>query len=227
MEKNRSTTAQYIMNTLAGKSDAELHKMINDIQTLMTYYRCAILETETKFRVLDEQFSLAHERNPISGIKSRLKSLSSIQEKLQRKGLTVSLDNIEENLNDVAGVRVICGFVDDIYMLADCLIQQDDVTLLCKKDYIAQPKPNGYRSLHLIIEIPIFLSGGKKNVKVEVQLRTISMDSWASLEHRMRYKKLLSEEKQQKTSKMLNECAELSNDLDSRMREIRRIIEEE
>ena len=134
---------------------------------------------------------------------------------------------IEENLHDIAGVRVITSFVDDIYMLADCLMQQDDVTLLCKKDYIAQPKPNGYRSLHLIIEIPIFLSGGKKNVKVEVQLRTISMDSWASLEHRMRYKKLLSEEKQQKTSKMLNECAELSNDLDSRMREIRRIIEEE
>ena len=144
----------------------------------MARYRCAIMEVETKFRILDEQLSLQKERNPIESIKTRLKSPESIRGKLKRRELPLTLDSIENNLNDVAGVRVICSFVDDIYMLADCLIQQDDIELLETKDYIKHPKPNGYRSLHLIIQIPIFLQNEKRLMKVEVQLRTIAMEFW-------------------------------------------------
>ena len=131
----------------------------------MTYYRCAMYEVETKFKVLNEQLSLLHERNPIESIKTRLKSVNSIKEKLDRKNLPANISSVENNMYDVAGIRVICGFIDDIYMLADCLLKQDDITLIEKKDYIKNPKPNGYRSLHLIVEIPIFLCDDKKYVK--------------------------------------------------------------
>lgn len=208
-------------------SSEEMKEGYDRLQKLMSCYRCAILEVETKFRVLNEQFSLQHERNPIDSIKSRLKSAESIREKLQRRNLPVTISSIEENLNDVAGIRVICSFIDDIYMLADCLVHQDDITLLEEKDYIKKPKENGYRSLHLIVEIPIFLQDEKKNMKVEVQLRTIAMEFWANLEHRMRYKKNLSEELAQKTSRELSECAEASAALDLKMQRIRDTIEEE
>ena len=132
-------------------SSEEMKEGYDRLQKLMSCYRCAILEVETKFRVLNEQFSLQHERNPIDSIKSRLKSAESIREKLQRRNLPVTISSIEENLNDVAGIRVICSFIDDIYMLADCLVHQDDITLLEEKDYIKKPKENGYRSLHLIV----------------------------------------------------------------------------
>ena len=161
---------------------------------LMTYYSCALLEIETKFKVLNQQFSLEQEHNPIETIKTRLKSTESILEKLHRKNLPMDMAAVEENLYDVAGIRVICPFINDIYCLADCLMQQDDVTLIEKKDYIKNPKENGYRSLHLIVETPIFLQDEKRLMKVEVQLRTIAMDFWASLEHRMRYKKNLNPE---------------------------------
>ncbi len=210
---------------LSGKTPEELAAIVHQYNTLMTYYRCAILEVETKFNVLDEQLSLTRERNPIVDIKSRLKSLESIREKLYCKGFPMTISAVEENLKDVAGIRVICGFVDDIYMLADCLVSQDDVTLIAKKDYIKNPKPNGYRSLHLIVEIPIFLSDEKKRIKVEVQLRTIAMESWANLEHRLRYKKNLSPELLAKTSDMLRSCADISETLDSTMQEIRYLIE--
>ena len=161
---------------------------------LMTYYSCALLEIETKFKVLNQQFSLEQEHNPIETIKTRLKSTESILEKLHRKNLPLDMAAVEENLYAVAGIRVICPFINDIYCLADCLLQQDDVTLIEKKDYIKNPKENGYRSLHLIVETPIFLQDEKRLMKVEVQLRTIAMDFWASLEHRMRYKKNLHPE---------------------------------
>lgn len=192
---------------------------------LMSRYRCAIMEVETKFKVLNEELSLESERNPIESIKSRLKSPESIYEKLIRKNLPISLESIEDNLFDIAGVRVICSFIDDIYMLADCLIKQDDVTLIEMKDYIRNPKGNGYRSLHLIISIPIFLQNEKRNMKVEVQLRTIAMEFWANLEHQMRYKKDLSPEILEKISEELSACAETSAELDLRMQEIRYTIE--
>lgn len=221
------TIKQEILSILDIKTDEELMTMATNAAVLMSYYRCAALEIETKFRVLNEQFTLAKERNPIESIKSRIKTFPSIREKLYRRNLPFSIDSIKENLNDVAGVRVICGFVDDIYMLADCLIQQDDVKLITKKDYIKNPKPNGYRSLHLIVEIPIFLYNEKRYMRVEVQLRTIAMESWANLEHKLRYKKNLSQATHEKTSTLLYECAQLSETLDQKMQLIRDIIDDE
>ena len=203
----------------------ELEKEFLKVRELMAYYRCAIMEVETKFNVLNEQFSLLHERNPIEGIKSRIKRPISIQEKLQKKGKKMTAENIENELNDVAGVRVICSFVNDIYMLADCLTAQDDIVVLKEKDYIKNPKGNGYRSLHLIIQIPIFLKNEKKMMKVEVQLRTIAMEFWANLEHRLRYKKELSEEVLNETAKELQICADMSWDLDDRMQRVKDRIE--
>lgn len=198
---------------------------MENIQLLMAQYRCAIMEIETKFKVLNEQFSLQHDRNPIETIKTRLKSPESIMEKMKKKNLEFSITSIEENLYDVAGVRVICPFVDDIYLLCDCLLSQDDITLVRKKDYIKNPKPNGYRSLHLIVEVPIFLKNEKKPMKVEVQLRTIAMDFWASLEHQLRYKKNLSEEILEELAFELRECASISSTLDYRMEVIKNKID--
>ncbi|MDD6812194.1 MAG: GTP pyrophosphokinase family protein [Lachnospiraceae bacterium] len=194
------------------------------VDTMMAYYRCAIMEVETKFKVLNEQFSLRYDRNPIESIKTRIKSMESIMKKVRNKNLPLSLSSIEENIRDVAGVRVVCSFLDDIYMLADCLLQQDDITLLERKDYIQNPKESGYRSLHLIVEVPIFLQNEKRNMKVEVQLRTIAMDFWASLEHKLRYKKNIPEEEAELLAKEMVECAKTSAALDSRMQDIKNRI---
>ncbi len=195
-----------------------IEKMAQEMRSLMIYYRCAIMEIETKLKVLNEEFSLKQDRNPINSIKTRLKSYASIKEKLERRGLVATPDQIENGLNDVAGVRVICSFLDDVYAVADALLKQDDITLITKKDYIKNPKQNGYRSLHLIIEVPIFLQHSKHMVKVEIQLRTIAQDFWASLEHQMRYKKnfIFTEE----MAKELLECANLSSALDERMEKL-------
>ena len=192
---------------------------IQQFRKLMAYYRCAMMEIETKLHVLNEEFSLQYERNPINSIKTRLKSPESMQKKMEKKGLPLSVESIENNLCDVAGVRVVCSFSEDVYSLADALLVQDDITLLQKKDYIKNPKPNGYRSLHLIVEVPIFLAKEKKMMKVEIQLRTIAMDFWASLEHQLRYKKeyLFSAE----MGEELKNCAELSAELDERMGRLR------
>ena len=186
-----------------------------EFRRLMSYYRCAIREVETKFRVLDEEYSLRNDRNPISVIKTRLKSVPSIMEKLKRKEVPLTIPSIEENLNDVAGIRVVCSFVQDVYKLADALIKQDDITLLETKDYIKNPKWNGYRSLHLIIEVPIFLEKEKRKMKVEIQLRTIAMDCWASLEHQLRYKK--GKEFSEEMQNSLLKCAQISQDMDEEM----------
>ena len=185
---------------------------------LMAYYRCAMMEVETKFNVLNEELSLQYDRNPIETIKTRLKSAESIMEKCNRKGISITPESIEQNLFDIAGVRVICGFPSDIYMLSEAFLKQDDIFLITQKDYIKEPKENGYRSLHLIVETPIFLHNQKKLMKVEVQFRTISMDWWASLEHKIRYKKdyVITEE----TERELKECAEISAGLDDRMERI-------
>ena len=189
-----------------------------------SYYRCAIMEIETKFNVLNEQFSLRYDRNPIESIKTRIKSMDSLIRKVRDKNIPLTLDAIEENIYDIAGVRVVCSFVDDIYRLADCLLQQDDITLIRRKDYIKNPKPTGYRSLHLIVSVPIFLENEKKDVKVEVQLRTIAMDFWASLEHKLRYKKNISPQMLEKLAHELTDCAEISASLDSRMQNVRNLI---
>jgi putative GTP pyrophosphokinase len=211
-------------NTLSPQDVLEqFKKFSNPFRELMAYYNCAIMEIETKFRVLNEEFSLQYDRNPIESIKTRLKKPGSILEKARRKDISISPKDIEDNIFDIAGVRVICLSPSDIYMLADCLIKQDDITLIAKKDYLKNPKPNGYRSLHLIVEVPIFLARTKKLVKVEIQLRTIAMDFWASLEHKVKYKKSLADA--DKLTAELKECADISAALDLRMEEIRKRIE--
>lgn len=190
---------------------------------LMAYYRCAMMEVSTKFNVLNEELSLQYDRNPIETIKTRLKTPESIFEKLTRRGLPLTVESIEENLNDVAGVRVICSYTSDIYMLAEALLRQDDITLVRKKDYIQSPKPNGYRSLHLIVAIPIFLHDQKRMMRVEVQFRTISMDFWASLEHKIRYKKELPII--QEVEEELLSCANLSATLEARMEGIQKLVD--
>ena len=191
-----------------------------EVKHLMSYYKCAIREIETKFRVLDEEFSMLNDRNPINSIKTRLKTMPSIIEKLERKGYEISVSNIENELNDIAGIRIVCSFIEDVYKLADALLRQDDITLIRRKDYIKNPKESGYKSLHLIVEVPIFLEEEKRKMKVEIQLRTIAMDCWASLEHQLRYKKgaRFTESMQDE----LYKCAQLSVELDERMDSLRR-----
>lgn len=190
---------------------------------LMAYYRCAMMEVETKFRVLSENLSLEDDRNPIEAIKTRMKSPESIANKLNSRNLPLTLESIEENLNDVAGVRVICGFPGDIYRLSEAFLRQDDVTLLEKKDYIENPKRNGYRSLHLIVTVPIYLHNEKRLMRVEVQFRTIAMDWWASLEHQIRYKKEVTVTKD--NAKELRDCAEQAAILDYRMEQLYKTIQ--
>lgn len=192
----------------------------DDFKMLMTYYECAILEVQTKLDVLNNEFKANKLRNPIETIKSRIKSPSSILEKLERKGYDSSLEAIRDNLDDVAGIRVICSFVDDIYKVSEMLTNQDDIKVLSRKDYIKNPKKNGYRSLHLVVEIPIFLSSGKKPVRVEVQIRTIAMDFWASLEHEIHYKKFANSNVE--AVKQLAECADTIYETDIKMMSIRK-----
>ena len=201
----------------------KLRTMVQDriypYRELMAYYNCAMMEVATKFNVLNEELSLQYDRNPIESIRTRLKSVDSIAEKLTRKGISLPLnvEKIQEEIHDIAGVRVICSYPSDIYMLSEAFLRQDDTFLVERKDYIQNPKPNGYRSLHLIVEVPIFLHNRKKLMKVEVQFRTISMDWWASLEHKIRYKKDLGEANQAHIEQELKECAEISAALDKRM----------
>ena len=203
-----------------------ISRHLEPIEQMNAYYRCAIMEIETKFKVLSEQFSLKYDRNPIETIKSRLKSQDSILKKMSRKGIPVTLENMEREIDDIAGVRVICSFVEDVYMLADCLLQQDDITLLEKKDYIRYPKDSGYRSLHLIVQVPIFLQNEKRQMKVEVQIRTLAMDLWASQEHKLRYKKSIPEDEEESISNELAECAQILSSVDTRMQALRTKLSE-
>ena len=188
----------------------------------MTMYNCAIKEVRTKFEILNDNLSVEYDRNPIEMIKSRIKTPESIIKKLKRKGLSYDIDAIVENIYDIAGVRVICSFVEDIYVVAKMLSSQDDIKVLEIKDYIKNPKPNGYRSYHMIVEIPVFFAQCRKNMKVEVQLRTIAMDFWASLEHKMRYKKDI--EGVSAVYKELRDCAEIIASTDLKMQEINKSI---
>ena len=194
-----------------------LESTFSEIKMLMTYYECAILEVKTKLDVLNKEFQANQLRNPIETIKTRIKSPASIMEKLERKGFELSIQSIKDNLDDVAGIRVICSFVDDIYKVADMLTNQDD---------IKNPKKNGYRSLHLVVEIPIFLSNEKKPMRVEVQIRTIAMDFWASLEHEIHYKKFSNSNVE--AVKQLTECADVIYETDMKMLKIRKnLLDEE
>lgn len=166
----------------------EFQKMVDDFFTIQCRYTAAMREVQTKLEILDDEFQMRHKRNPIHHMQSRMKTIHSMMDKLQRKHHAVSMDSAVENLYDIAGIRVICSYVQDVYAVARLLTSQDDLRLIAMHDYIREPKANGYRSLHLIVEVPVFLQDGRILVPVEVQLRTIAMDFWASLEHSMRYK---------------------------------------
>jgi putative GTP pyrophosphokinase len=166
----------------------DFQRMMDEFFAIQCRYSAAMKEVQTKLEILDDEFQMKHRRNPIHHIESRLKSIQSIMEKLRRKQFSVSMHSATENLTDIAGIRVICSYVQDVYTIAHLLTSQDDVHLREMRDYIRHPKPNGYRSLHLIVEIPVFLQEGRMMIPVEVQIRTIAMDFWASLEHNLRYK---------------------------------------
>lgn len=194
-----------------------------DYKEMRMRYSCAIKEVRTKFDVLNSEFNVRYQRNPITSIRSRLKSSTSIMRKLERKNLSFTLENVENNLFDVAGIRVVCSYVDDIYMLAQALAKQDDITVIKEKDYIKHPKPNGYRSYHMIVSVPVFFSDRTQNMAVEVQIRTIAMDFWASLEHQLKYKQDIPN--QMDIVRQLNECAEQIASVDKKMWLVRQQIE--
>ena len=197
----------------------ELTGQLEDFDILMMYYDCALTQMRTKLEILNREVALKKKRNPFESIKSRLKKPVSIYEKLKLRRIPFSVENIEKYLTDVAGLRVVCSFIDDIYIIRDSLASQDDVKIIQEKDYIAHPKKNGYRSLHLIIEVPIFLMQEKKYMRVELQFRTIAMDFWASVEHNMKYKKEIKNA--ESIVEELRYSADLINQLDRRMLQIR------
>jgi len=212
------------MEELLNKNNDKIEKIeqafgeFNKFRQFMMMYNCAIKEVQTKFEILNDELSTMHNRNPIEMIKSRIKTPESIIEKLYRKEFPMSMESVLENINDVAGIRVICSFIDDIYQVAQMLVNQDDIKLVEVKDYIKNPKENGYRSYHMIIEVPVFFTNHKQYMKVEVQLRTIAMDFWASLEHKMRYKKNI--EDVEEISNELKLCADIIAKTDVKMQNI-------
>jgi putative GTP pyrophosphokinase len=199
-------------------------KALQPIKEFMMNYSCAMEVVKTKIDVLNKEFQVRTCRNPVESVVSRLKEPSSIIAKLERLGHEKTIEEAEKYILDIAGVRIICSFVKDIYMIAELLMKQEDLKLLRMKDYIRNPKPNGYRSLHLILSVPIVLSTGKKDVMVEVQIRTSAMDFWASIEHKITYKKDFPEK--ERITRQLRECAEQINTIDMRMEKIDEAIEE-
>jgi putative GTP pyrophosphokinase len=190
-------------------------------QEMEMMYACAIREVQTKAEVLNDEMSVRYHRNPISSITSRVKKPESIAQKLYKKGLPFTVEAIMSNLTDVAGVRIICEFIDDIYSIAAMIAMQDDLKLINIKDYIKYPKPNGYRSYHMIVEIPVFFSKGKTPMRVEIQIRTMAMDFWASLDHELKYKKNIAPEEEEIIAQELLACAERIAETDEIMQQIR------
>ena len=194
---------------------------VPEFKELMMQYECAIMEVNTKLHVLNNEFSHMHQRNPIESIKTRIKTPASILEKLNRRNLPICIDSLENGLTDIAGIRVICPFPDDIYNVAELLTNQDDVITVARKDYIKNPKKNGYKSLHLIIKVPIYSAEGEQKELVEIQLRTIAMDYWSVLEYELYYKKRDNAEIEAELKKYAEEIA----NLDYRMLKLRNKIE--
>lgn len=168
---------------------ALLYHNYQDFLRFQHLYSSAVREIQTRLEVLNEEFSIRYAHNPIHHVESRLKSTNSIIEKLRRKGCDISMESAKRNINDIAGIRVVCCYIDDVYRVEEMLLRQSDMELVKRQDYIAEPNYNGYRSLHLDLRVPIFLSDHTESVLAEVQIRTVAMDFWASLEHDIRYKK--------------------------------------
>ena len=194
---------------------------VDSWKSVMFLYNSALKEVSTKLEILNDEFQYVHQYNPIEYIKSRIKSPESIVKKLKKNGYESSIQNMVNYVNDIAGIRIVCSFTSDIYRMAEMIGKQNDLTVVSIKDYIKNPKPSGYRSLHLIVEVPIFLQNEKRAMKVEVQLRTIAMDFWASLEHKLRYKKNIPPQEAELLAKELMDCACISSSLDLRMQKVR------
>lgn len=213
------TKAAYIFEGLTdGVLPEEWAKAIHSFLETENLYLSATREIATKLENLNDEFKYGKDRNPIHQIKTRVKTPKSILEKLSRRGHELSVKSARENLTDIAGVRVICAYIDDIYMIADLLTSQDDITVVRISDYIKNPKPNGYRSLHLIVTVPVFLSTSTELVNVEIQIRTIAMDFWASLEHHFYYK--YASDKTEAVTKELKDCADVIANTDQRMQNL-------
>lgn len=195
-----------------------------DYASIRGVYSAAIREINARLTTLDAEFSYRNRHNPIHHIESRVKSLSSIVKKLQNTRFPVSMNSAKKNLHDIAGVRVVCRYVDDIYRIADLLLAQDDISLILEKNYIKNPKPNGYRSLHIVVDVPVYMSQGKLFVPVEIQIRTVAMDFWATLEHGIRYK--ATEEVPQRIVDQLRECADVITETDYKMQEIFKALQQ-
>ena len=223
-EKNKLNERAEVLKDFFGGNEGEeisaelLHRLFQ-FEELMIKYRSAIREVTTKLEILNDELSVFTERNPIESIQSRIKRPYSIAGKLRKQNYPLTVESISEHLNDVAGVRVVCPCIDDIYDVADMLLKQDDVRLIARKDYIQNPKENGYRSLHLIIETPVYFSTGKELIRVEIQIRTVAMDFWASLEHQIRYKNNSPEVR--KIAGELKECADTIAQTDVKMQQLR------
>lgn len=188
-------------------------------------YSCALKEMATKIDIINDEFATSSKPNPIEHVKIRLKSVSSMAAKLRAKGLEPTFENAVENIDDIAGIRIICSFTPDIYKIAEIIGSRADITVIKAKDYIKNPKANGYRSLHMILGVPVFLTNEIKQTRVELQIRTIAMDFWASLEHKMRYKYKFQGSVPQNMNDELFECAEIAARLDKKMYELNRAIE--
>ncbi|MFD2682338.1 GTP pyrophosphokinase [Bacillus seohaeanensis] len=201
-----------------------VEKDIIEWKNNLIIYKFALEEINTKLKILNEEFQFIHKHNPIEHLKSRIKEPSSILKKIKRKNLELTLENVKEHVHDIAGVRITCSFVSDIYDIYTMLEKQDDIRIIKVKDYIQHPKPNGYKSLHLIIEIPVFLTSHTEYVKIEIQIRTIAMDFWASLEHKIYYK--FEQDIPLHLQQELTEAAEMVNFLDNKMKNIQEKVEE-
>ena len=194
---------------------------VDSWKTVMFLYQSALKEVGTKLEILNDEFQHVHQYNPIEHIKTRVKTAESIVKKLKRYGYETSIENMVKYINDIAGVRLICSFTSDIYRLAEMIGNQSDLKVLSIKDYIKNPKESGYKSYHMLVSVPIFLSDSVVDTKVEIQIRTIAMDFWASLEHKLRYKKDIPADQAQQLQEELLACATQSAQLDNRMQEIR------
>ena len=228
MNINMNPNGELVQSAVNAPSNIEIpdnfYNEAKQFREMMMMYTCAIRTVKTKLEVLNDDLAVRNQRNPIEMIKSRVKKPSSIIEKLKRRGHPITVKSVRENLDEVAGISVICSFVDDIYTVAHMLARQDDVEVLMVKDYIRCPKANGYRSYHMIIEVPVFFCDRKQKMRVEVQIRTIAMDFWASLDHQMKYKRDLDDAGE--ISEELRECAEIIAQTDRKMQAIRQKIED-
>ena len=225
MENNKPErqTIKIQLRPMTVNYNLAMEELRREYGKIVGVYEAAIREIDARLQTLNSEFSLKHQHNPIHHIESRVKSLGSIVKKLHDTGIPISIDNAKKNLHDIAGVRVVCRYVDDIYKIADLLMKKDDISVILQKDYIQNPKPNGYRSLHIVVDVPVYMSQGKLYIPVEIQIRTVAMDFWATLEHGIRYK--ATDEVPPSIVAELRACADVITETDYKMQNIFRVLQ--